>query len=63
MQIGKTGESLNGSGHELPNATPFFFRVFSSYALFVSNLQFYEWPLLKGVWVILLIKDFYCAIT
>ena len=34
MQMGKTGESLNGLSHKLPNGTPFFFFEFFSVTLF-----------------------------
>lgn len=34
MQMGKTGESLNGLSHKLPNGTPFFFSSFFSVTLF-----------------------------
>ena len=71
MQMSKTGESLNGLSHELPNGTLFFFFFQHSERTSLPVLHLFEirsfiaheWPLFEGVGVILLIKDLYRAIT
>ena len=39
MQMGKTGESLNGLSHKLPNGTPFFF-FFEFFSVTLFCLKF-----------------------